>query len=145
MKRSFVVLVAVSLSLSLSTSASENRDRGYLYLSPLPGAEYVLWGTDFILVRFETVSPFAITNLPSFITVTGASSVGHTGQTKIASDNRMVIFTVSGDFSSYELVTVNLNPTLAGGVVGTVDPYTYQFMTSGPMGWLSPCQKALSK
>ncbi len=118
--------------------ASEHRDKGYMYLSPVPGAEYVLPATDFILVRFEEVDPSDITNLTSFITVTGATSGVHSGSTKIASDGRTVIFTVSGDFSSNELVTVDMNPTVDPSAEGSVDPYSYVFMTSGPMSGSSP-------
>ena len=52
----------------------EYRALGYLYLSPMPGAEYVSAQTRFVLVRFKDVSPTAVTNLSTFITVTGASS-----------------------------------------------------------------------
>jgi len=114
-----------------------------MYLSPVPGAEYVLPGTDYVLVRFEEVVPSDITNLSDFITVTGATSGIHSGSTKVASDGRTVIFTVSGDFSSYELVTVDLNPTVDPGAGGTVEAYSYQFMTSGPMSSPSPMSTML--
>ncbi|MHC4545504.1 MAG: hypothetical protein ACYSYL_13450 [Planctomycetota bacterium] len=127
----FTVVVLIFCGNAL---ASEHRDRGYMYLSPVPRAEYVLLATDFILVRFETVNPNDIDNLDSFITVTGASSGNHPAQwTRIASDGRTVIFRISGDFSINELVTVDLNPAKDPGASGTIDPYSYEFMTSGPM------------
>ncbi|MBA7606112.1 hypothetical protein ES703_13251 [subsurface metagenome] len=89
------------------------RGKGYLYLSPIPGAEYVSSQTKFFLVRFEAVSPNDITNLPTFIEVTGEVSGTHAGQTKIASDDRTVIFDVSSSFSNDELVTVTLMPIVA--------------------------------
>ncbi len=132
--RNMAIFLAVVFGLCGHSPASEHRDRGYMYLSPVPGAEYVLPATDFILVRFETVNPNDIDNLDSFITVTGASSGNHPAQwTKIASDGRTVIFRISGDFSSNELVTVDLNPAKNPGASGTIDPYSYEFMTSGPM------------
>ncbi|MHC4694268.1 MAG: aryl-sulfate sulfotransferase, partial [Planctomycetota bacterium] len=132
--RNRFILLAIVFGLCGHSPASEHRDRGYMYLSPVPGAEYVLPATDFILVRFETVNPNDIDNLDSFITVTGASSGNHPAQwTKIASDGRTVIFRISGDFSSNELVTVDLNPAKDPGASGTIDPYSYEFMTSGPM------------
>ncbi|MEE9365614.1 MAG: aryl-sulfate sulfotransferase, partial [Dehalococcoidales bacterium] len=106
------------------------REQGYQYLSPVPQSEYVLPQTRFILVRFETVSPYSLTNLSTFITVTGASSGTHSGLTKIASDDKTVIFDMSSDFSSNELVTVSMAPAFDGA---TVEPYEYQFMVSKPM------------
>ena len=64
------------------------RNLGYLYLSPLPGAEYSSSQTKFVLVRFKNISPAELTNLAQFIQVSGASSGIHAGQTKIASDQR---------------------------------------------------------
>ena len=129
MRRNRAILIAVVLIFCGHALASEHREKGYQYLSPVPGAEYVLPQTKFFLVRFETVSPSDITNLSSFITVTGASSGTHSGQTKIATDDRTVIFEVSSGFSSDELVTVTLTPIANP----SVEPYQYQFMVSGPM------------
>ena len=113
--------------------ASEYRDKGYRYLSPVPMAEYVRPETRYILVRFEEVSPDDITNLPTFIDVTGDAGGTHPGQTKIATDDRTVIFEVSSGFSNDELVTVTLTPTVDPCAPGVVVPYQYQFMVSGPM------------
>jgi hypothetical protein len=112
---------------------SGHREKGYLYLSPVPGAEYVSPQTKFFLVRFEAVSLNGITNLPTFIDVTGQDSGTHPGQTKIASDDRTVIFEVSSGFSNDELVTVTLTPTVDPCVPAVVEPYQYQFMVTGPM------------
>jgi len=113
--------------------ASEYRDKGYRYLSPVPMAEYVRPETRYILVRFEEVSPDDITNLPTFIEVTGDAGGSHPGQTKIAADDRTVIFEVLSGFSNDELVTVTLTPTVDPCAPGVVVPYQYQFMVSGPM------------
>jgi hypothetical protein len=114
-------------------AASAYNQLGYLYLSPQPSAEYSSPQTRFVLVRFKDVSPTAVTNLAQFIQVTGANSGPHTGQTLIATDGRTVIFQMSSDFTPYELVTVALNPGVGSGGGGSVSPYTYQFMISGPM------------
>jgi len=106
------------------------RSLGYLYLSPLPGAEYNPTQTKFVLVRFKDIAPTVVTNLSQFIQVTGASSGIHTGQTRIASDNRTVIFEMAAGFQANELVTVNLAPQTPSG---SVQPYQYQFMISGHM------------
>ena len=123
-------LLAATLLLGLTTTKAEYHELGYLYLSPVPGAEYSSPQTRFVLVRFKDVSPLAVTNLSQFIQVTGAHSGSHPGQTKIASDNRTVIFQMSSDFQANELVTVNLNPQMPSGAI---QPYQYQFVISGPM------------
>jgi len=126
----FIALVLVFCGHAL---ASEHREKGYMYLSPIPGAEYVSSQTKYFLVRFETVSPYDITNLSTFINVTGAVSGRHAGQTRIATDSRTVIFEVSSTFTSNELVTVTLAPTIDPCDPGVVEPYQYQFMISGRM------------
>ena len=136
--RNRVIFIAVVLIFCRHSFASEYRDKGYLYLSPVPGAEYVSPQTKFFLVRFEAVSPNDITNLPTFIDVTGAASGTHPGQIRIATDNRTVIFEVSSDFSNDELVTVTLTPTADPCAGGVVEPYQYQFMVTGPMPPLPP-------
>jgi len=118
--------------------ASEYRDKGYLYLSPEPRAEYAPPETRFVLVRFEHIAPNAVTNLPGFIQVTGASSGDHSGQTRIASDGRTVIFEMSAGFQTNEVVTVALNPLLEIGTAGSVEPYEYQFAIGGPMPDAAP-------
>ncbi|MBN1974783.1 MAG: aryl-sulfate sulfotransferase [Sedimentisphaerales bacterium] len=113
-------------------SSSEYRRKGYLYLSPLPGAEYESSQTKYLLFRFVEVSPSDINNLSSFITVTGQKSGYHSGTTRIASDKKTVVFEVASTFSNNELVTVALDP-IADPNSGTIEPYDYQFMTSGSL------------
>lgn len=108
------------------------RSKGYLYLSPLPGAEYESAGTKYFLVRFVDISPYEIKNLTSFINVNGQKSGSHPGTTKIAADKETVIFTVNSTFSTNELVTVTLSPSCSSAK-GSVASYQYQFMTSGVM------------
>jgi len=133
MRRNRAILIAVVLVFYGQKLASGHREKGYLYLSPLPRAEYVSPQTKFFLVRFETVSPNDITNLSTFIEVAGENSGIHAGQSRVASDDRTVIFEVSSTFSKDELVTVTLTPTVDPLVPGFVEPYQYQFMVSGPM------------
>ncbi len=111
-------------------SLNDYRQLGYLYLSPLPGSEYTSQQTRFVLVRFQNISPTAITNLSRFIHVTGASSGNHAGQTKIAQDGRTVIFTMTTDFTANELVTVSLAPGVPAANGGPISPYQYQFVVS---------------
>ena len=111
-------------------SKNDYRQLGYMYLSPLPDSEYTSRQTRFVLVRFQNISPTAITNLSSFIQVTGAVSGNHAGQTKIAQDGRTVIFTMTTDFAVNELVTVSLAPGVPAANGGPVSPYQYQFVVS---------------
>ncbi len=116
----------------LVNSTNNYRALGYMYLSPLPGAEYTSPQTRFVLVRFQNISPAAITNLSSFVQVTGAQSGAHPGQTKIAGDGRTVSFQMSSDFIAGELATVSLSPGVPPAAGGPVTPYQYQFVISGP-------------
>lgn len=105
------------------------RSLGYLYLSPLPGSEYVSPQTRFVLVRFQSIPATNLSNLATFITVAGSSSGTHTGQAHIAMDQRTVIYTMSTDFTVNEVVTVALNPRFTSGP--GLDAYQYQFVAGG--------------
>jgi len=128
----FLTSVAASLlaMTGLRADTGEYRPLGYMYLSPLPGAEYTPTQTKFVLLRFKDIAPTVVTNLAQFIQVSGASSGIHSGTTKIASDKRTVIFEMTNSFQSNELVTVSLSPQTPSG---TVQPYQYKFMISGHM------------
>jgi len=128
-----VLLSGLLWSNATRAATPDYRNQGYLYLSPLPNAEYTSSQTKFVMVRFQNISPTAVTNLSQFIQVTGAASGLHSGQTRIAMDGRTVILTLANAFQTYERVTVSLNPQLAPGTPGTVNPYQYQFMISGVM------------
>ena len=126
-------LIALGLMLTLNSASADAlyHTQGYMYLSPVPEAEYCSAQTRFVLVRFSSVLPSDVTNLLTwFIAVTGAKSGNHPGTTRIASDGRTVIFEMTKDFSSGELATVTLNPGLRAGASGTVLPYQYRFMIS---------------
>jgi arylsulfotransferase ASST/concanavalin A-like lectin/glucanase superfamily protein/carbohydrate binding protein with CBM4/9 domain/dockerin type I repeat protein len=112
-------------------SRNDYRPLGYMYLSPLPAAEYTSPQTRFVLVRFQNISPTAITNLSTFIQVTGGSSGPHAGQTKIAGDGRTISFQMSTDFTPNELVTVSLAPGVPPASGGPIASYQYQFVVSG--------------
>ena len=122
------------------SSGTGYRSLGYLCLSPLPGAQYCSPQTCFVLVRFATVQPTAVTNLAQFIQVNGASSGTHLGTPKIANDNRTVIFYMPAGFIPNEVVTVSLTPKVDLATNTAIPPYQYQFMVSGafpPPGTIS--------
>jgi hypothetical protein len=112
-------------------STNEFHALGYSYLSPLPGAEYTSPQTRYVLVRFQNISPAAITNLAQFIQVTGTVSGSHSGQTRIASDGRTVMFQMSTDFVPNEWVTVSLAPGVPPAAGGPIAAYQYPFVISG--------------
>ncbi len=140
-----VLLTLLLLPASPASAQGAPHQAGYLYLSPVPGASYVSEQTRYILVRFEQVTPAQVTNLlTDFITVSATHSGHHFGATRVASDGRTVIFTISADFTTNELVTVTLNPQVEPGAMGQVAPYQYQFMTDAPMpGSLPLVRRAL--
>lgn len=129
----FVVLALAIFDLQVREARADHRDAGYLYLSPAPGAQFTSRQTRFILVRFKEVSPSSVTNLASFITVTGAISGTNSGKAKIAADARTVVYELERGFQSLERVTVGLDPKTAPGTTGRVTPFKYSFVTSGLM------------
>jgi len=132
--RLVIVIAALLVGVDLAWAQSAARMAGYLYLSPEPAAPYVSAQTRYVLVRLANVAPIEVTNLTtSFITVTGSISGPHSGVTHVAGDGRTVVFTMPADFIQNELVTVTLNPQLAGGARGRLTLYEYQFMITAPM------------
>jgi len=132
--RLLIVVAALLVGVHLARAQSAARMAGYLYLSPEPAAPYVSAQTRYVLVRLANVAPIEVTNLTtSFITVAGAISGPHSGVTHVAGDGRTVVFTMPADFIQNELVTVTLNPQLAGGARGRLTLYEYQFMITAPM------------
>jgi len=137
MRKNQAIFIAVVLVLSGHAPAFEYHEIGYQYLSPIPEAEYVSPQTRFVLVRFETISPYNLINLSTFIEVTGDKSGYHPGQTRIAADEKTVIFDVSSSFSKNEIVTVTLTPITNRRVRKVVEPFQYRFYISRPADSLS--------
>jgi hypothetical protein len=128
------LLIAFLAYPEMSWGQSNARQAGYLYLSPVPNASYESQQTRNVLVRFTHINPSEITNLATgFITVTGAHSGLHPGTCRLASDGRTVIFTMTRDFSTNELVTVSLQPGLNASTPDSVQSFQYQFMVTAPM------------
>ncbi len=137
MRKNQAIFIAAVLVLSGNALAFEYHEKGYQYLSPIPEAEYVSPQTKFVLVRFETISPYNIINLSTFIQVTGDESGFHPGQTKIATDEKTVIFEVSSSFSKNETVTVTLTPMTNRRDREVTEPFQYHFYISRPADSLS--------
>jgi hypothetical protein len=130
MRKNQAIFIAAVLVLSGHALALEYHEKGYQYLSPIPEAEYVSPQTRFVLVRFETISPYNLINLSTFIEVTGNKSGFHPGQTKIAADEKTVIFDASSSFSKNETVTVTLTPITSRRVREVAGPFQYRFYIS---------------
>ena len=133
----FVILVCTHfagygnhlVAATIVTSYSKVHEYGYQYVSPRPQAEY-LPSQSRILVRFASVSPYDLTNLSSFISVTGDRSGTHSGRTRIASDSSTVIFNPAKDFSKHETVTLTLSPQFNASAQGEVEYIKYEFYIS---------------
>lgn len=134
MKCKQAVFFITMLVLTGLVHAADYRGMGYLYLSPVPGAEYVATNTQFVLVRFTDISPEDLTNLDSFIEVTGDSSGVHGGQTKIAGDGRTVIFRISDGFARNERVWLHLTPRVHPSLGFNIAPFAYAFYVSRSAG-----------
>ena len=125
------MLLGVGAYRGAGTGGGAYRALGYSYLSPLPGAQYCSAQTCFVLVRLASVPPTAVTNLAQCIQVTGASSGPHLGTTRIAGDNRTVIFYMPAGLTRTKSVTVSLTPKVNLTTNSAIPAYQYQFMVSG--------------
>jgi len=101
-------------------------EHGYQYLYPKPDSEYVSSGTT-LIIRFEALSPECVQNMASFIYISGEQSGIHPGKTKIASDQKTIIFTPDSPFIPEEMVTVSLQPVINSSHKIVIKPFTYQF------------------
>ena len=77
------------------------------------------------------MAPTNIANFNNFVSVTGAQSGVHAGETVLASDGRTVRYIMNTDFEVNEAVTVSLTPVLRPGTTGSLTNFQYQFFVSG--------------
>ena len=83
------------------------------YLSPVPGAERVLSGTN-VIVRFDRALT-AAERSQARLDVTGSASGTHEGAITVTADGRTLLFAPRRAFAWGERVTVELPPALAAG------------------------------
>ncbi|MBN1997348.1 aryl-sulfate sulfotransferase [candidate division KSB1 bacterium] len=102
------------------------QQKGYQYLSPKPGAKHVSRYSR-IMVRLNTISPYQISNLISFIKVTGSESGNFPGRITIASDKRTMTFKPTNPFLPGEIVEVKLAPILNPENFKLVKFFQFQF------------------
>ena len=82
-----------------------------IYLSPLPGAHYVMTGTNIIIRVAENIDPSSLNN-SGILSVTGSLSGQHAGKLILTDDPRTVIFKPDVRFYAGEKVTVKVNDGL---------------------------------
>jgi hypothetical protein len=133
-RQPFYFIISTQLIFSLNGIAFGYQDKGYLYLSPLPEAEYVAAETS-ILVRFMSQSPYELTNLAEFVHISGEFSGEHDGVTDIATDGRTIIFKPQVSFHDEEMVTVTISPEFGNGENSSVETIQYQFIVGKSPDW----------
>ncbi|NQT24859.1 aryl-sulfate sulfotransferase [candidate division KSB1 bacterium] len=118
-----IILVMGLYLISNSVLISAYPEQGYQYLHPKPDAKYASEATT-LIIRFESISPDQVQNLDKFISVSGEESGIHFGKSKIASDQKTVIFTPDEYFQPGETVTVTLAPIIQSSSIESIN---YQF------------------
>ncbi len=103
----WIVLYAMVM-LVVNGWSADFHELGYQYLFPNPEATEVSAHAT-VIVRFKEMPPRTLINLDSFITVRGETE-SYVGSTKIASDNRTIIFKPSAPFKPGERINVSLAP-----------------------------------
>ena len=120
------VLIPIVFFFCQTVLISGYQDQGYQYLYPKPDSKTVSPRTT-LIIRLNAVSPNQVRNLESFISVTGDKSGIHPGETKIASDQKTIIYTPDSAFIPQETVTVLLQPVIDSPNSFFVKPVTYTF------------------
>ncbi|MBN1550648.1 aryl-sulfate sulfotransferase [bacterium] len=83
------------------------------YIFPKPGSAFLPIGTE-VLIRFNNVDPFQITNLVTFIVLTGDQSGAVSGRTTVLTDHKTIRFLPDVPFKAGETVTMFINPVFQG-------------------------------
>ncbi len=125
----FSILTILALFIPAMGSVSTETDSVYQYLSPVPNAEYVTQFTT-VITRFEKISPLEVTNLDSFMTLIAQNGDSLPGQTRIASDDRTVIFQPDAPLTPGDTVTVSLHPKTGTTASDSSFLFSYQFVVS---------------
>ena len=83
--------IAMLLSVLCCTIVLGYQNAGYQYLSPKPEATHVSRHAT-VIVRFKSMSPADLANISTFIEVKGEQNGVYTGQTRVATDQKTMIF-----------------------------------------------------
>ena len=103
----YIIFILLALVATCLASLPHSQ-LGYQYLSPRPDATEVSKHAT-IIIRFAA-SPAYLSNIQEMIRVHGENGDLYTGQIKIASDNKTVIFTPDSPFVEGEIVHVEIAP-----------------------------------
>jgi hypothetical protein len=127
-----VLLFLISSNANAITNITQYSDvhkEGYQYVSPWPNSIYSP-RESMIIIRFEGALPSDLINLKFFIEAQGILSGLHSGEVKIASDKKTIIFKPSSRFWAGEKVNLVINPVFKMGVKANVKPIMYSFYIS---------------
>ena len=128
--------------LLMSSLVFGYREKGYQYLAPRPEARHVSRYST-LIVRFNSLAPAQLTNLEALFEVRGEISGVHSGKTKIATDQKTIIFTPESAFAAGENVTVKVAPRFRTATPPPVEPLQFQFAIS--QNEITPDFEALNK
>ncbi len=99
----------------------------FQYLNPLPNSRYVSVQSTIIIKKGPAINKASINS--SLINVYGSKSGTHTGQMKLSSDSRTVIFIPDIPFATNEDIVINLSEGLMTQTGAKVGSLQFQFHT----------------
>jgi hypothetical protein len=112
-----------------SAGASSAAPRGAIqYLSPVPGARYILPESNVVLRPGGAINPASLTG--GVFGVTGSRSGAHSGRIALSDDGRTITFTPAHPFDPGETVTCRLEAGLRDSR-GEVPPFEFTFTIAG--------------
>ncbi len=127
-----VILLGFLVSVGVRATGTLPDVRGdIVYVSPVPGAKYILPETNVIL-RFNRTVNRSIIFQPGLITVVGSMTGDHRGNLVMSDDDQTVIFKPEEVFQSGEEVTVKYfgGPTIEKGA--SIDSTSFTFSIAAP-------------
>ena len=124
-----ISVIIFSGILIFSIQSQNPTQEGYQYLSPLPEARHVA-PQAMIIIRFNDFTPDKLVNLNQLIKVSGSINGEYSGKTKIASDNRTIIFDPHFEYISGEIITITVHPETGDETIAAPPKITYNFEVS---------------
>ncbi len=128
-------ILTILILLSIIHTAGAKIYPEIQYLFPIPNTDHHQKKTQ-LIIRFNTITPFQLNNLKSFIKISGEKSGAVDGKTVVSSDKRTIIFKPMIPFIPGEEVQVQLAPCKSG-TDRTFLNVTYYFKIS-PMTEIPP-------
>lgn len=112
----FILLVCTSLVKS-----------DVIYLDPIPNAKFVSIHNNIVIGLDEAINISSLDNIK--LIVTGSKSGAHTGEMKLTTDRKRILFLPSNQFMLDEAVTVNINSTNGLIKYNSSVSFSYSFKT----------------